>query len=507
MTPRGIGRSHSGYDRPWQPAPLVAPDHVHDAVIVVPGIMGSALYDTVRSEFIWGLRDLGWLQRAWHRGDGLLPLHLTPEERNGHFGRVKPVELLRVPAWAPFLQGFEPYNHLLKEVRAAVADPAAVREFPYDWRLPVAVNGQLLAKAAYEHLHSWRSQPAHHSARQQHPAERPAQLVFVAHSMGGLVTRSALVEAPELAAETRAVITLGTPFLGSVKAAAILNGGRSDPLPVLPRRRLQALAATLPGLYSLLPAYRCVEAGIEVQHLTPSDVEALGGDRHLAAEAQEYQARLRLSPEILPGHRAVVGSSQPTMQSMRLESGVVHEQYVGFEQHRDGDLIRDRAGVPLRKDRMGDGTVYRESASSGAGPAVTYLPLQHGALAKGSDAVGHIRAILTERDGDIGPPMGAGDIGLVVPDVVEAGEAWTVRLTGTDSYAGISCNVHDAATGRRIATPRLGWRDASIVAQVTLPAPGLYRVHIEAGGYAPVTQLVLATDPDDADEEDSYGLP
>jgi hypothetical protein len=41
---------------------------------------------------------------------------------------------------------------------------------------------------------------------------------------------------------------------------------------------------------------------------------------------------------------------------------------------------------------------------------------------------------------------------------------------------------------------------------VTLPAPGLYRVSVEGGSTAPVTQLVLATDPDagsrDTDSED-----
>ncbi|MFD8884654.1 hypothetical protein ACFV0H_19325 [Streptomyces erythrochromogenes] len=53
--------------------------------------------------------------------------------------------------------------------------------------------------------------------------DRQPRLLFAAHSMGGLVVRAALEQDPELAADTRAVITVGTPFLGSAKAVLPLN--------------------------------------------------------------------------------------------------------------------------------------------------------------------------------------------------------------------------------------------------------------------------------------------
>ncbi|MFC5200183.1 esterase/lipase family protein [Streptomyces kaempferi] len=490
---------------PWTPTPPVTPDATHDAVIVVPGIMGSALRDTTTGRWVWGLRDLRWVGAAWRHEDGMQPLHLDDDERSGRYDRIEATELLRAPVWAPFLKGIEPYDDLLDAVRE-VAHPKAVREFPYDWRLPVAVNGARLAEAAHEHLAQWRASEEHARARRSHPDEREARLVFVAHSMGGLVTRAAFAHAASqgsgLAPETRAVVTLGTPFLGSAKAAVILNGDRSGRLPARLRRRMQALSATLPGVHDLLPDYRCVDAGLDVHRLTPTDVAALGGDAELAREAQEFQQRMREKGPELPGHRAVVGVAQPTVQSLRLDGGVVHEQYISFERNGDGELARDRNGVPRRRDRAGDGTVYRDAASFAPTMGVTPLPLQHGALAKDSVAIAYVRAVLTEHDQALGPALGEGDIGLDVPDCVEAGRPWLLRLrpgpgSVLDTYAGITCTVHDAETGLRVATGRLGWHDGGIGAWITLPVPGLYRIRISTGGNAPVTQLVLALDPDD----------
>lgn len=436
-------------------------------------------------------------------------LRLDDDERCGRYGRIKATGLLRFPAWAPFVHGFEPYGDLVDAARSRVVDTAAVLEFAYDWRLPVEHNGRLLAEAAHQHLTHWRASPVHQAARDLFGDGRQAQLVFVCHSMGGLLAQAAFAHAAAcgsaLDGDTRAVITLGTPFLGSAKTAVILNGNRSDPLPALPRRRMQALAATLPGVHDLLPGYRCLDTGTDAAHLTPSDVGAIGGNSALAAAALDFAQQMR--DVSLPGHRAVVGVAQPTVQTFRLDGGLVHEQYEAFETNRDGDLARHSAtGIPVRRDRAGDGTVYRDAATLPGTTGALWLPLQHGPLAKDATALAYVRSVLTEHDHDRGPALGTGGIGLDLPDSADAGRPWWLRILpapgeSMDTHAGIACTLHDAATGRRVATPRLGWNDGTIAARITLPAPGLYRVRVDTGGTAPVTQLILATDPDTTNDD------
>ncbi|MFD9540902.1 hypothetical protein [Streptomyces sp. NPDC060022] len=149
--------------------------------------------------------------------------------------------------------------------------------FPYDWRLPVATNAHRLAKEARKHLQRWLQHPAHAAARRQAVDERPARLVFIAHSMGGLVTQAALTLSADtdLAADTRGVMTLGTPFKGSVVAANILNTVQGGPLP-LPHNRLASASATMPAVHDLLSRFLCLEDGLKVRHLSPTDVADLG---------------------------------------------------------------------------------------------------------------------------------------------------------------------------------------------------------------------------------------
>ena len=122
-----------------------------DAVVIIPGIMGSELVDRATRETLWGISDVGWYLRGWTSGSSLQALHLTDAERNGDYGRVEATRLLRFPAFAPVLQGFEPYTRLIERVRGAVVHNDAVAEFPYDWRLPISHNSLLLAEALRRH--------------------------------------------------------------------------------------------------------------------------------------------------------------------------------------------------------------------------------------------------------------------------------------------------------------------------------------------------------------------
>ncbi|MEV0677773.1 hypothetical protein AB0I60_14735 [Actinosynnema sp. NPDC050436] len=454
----------------------------HDAVVVVPGILGSALYDTVQRRHIWGVDSLRWYWRAWTRGDGLHGLALDEDEREGRYGRVVPTKVIQAPAWAPVLGAVDPYTGLLATVRSVVADPAAVLEFAYDWRLPVEHNAALLAERMAGHLAAWRHNDAQLRARRRHPEGRPAQLVVIAHSMGGLLAQ-ALALIPGATADVRSTITIGTPFYGSVRAALILGTGRGA-RPPLPPARLQAAARTMPGLHDLLPTYRCVHAPAGPAPLTPADVEAIGGDLALATESRAFHKRLDQRP--LVGHHSVVGVAQKTAQGVVLRDGLVEAVTESFRYGPGGTVTVE--------EQAGDGTVHWESAA---------LLKDHHRFAQAHGRLASMREVLSlvtdlvTRPGDRPRPL-MGDeavgLGIGVPDTAVVGTPVPVEVSRIDAQV-----TAFELTGDRpddevdVAEP--DWEDGVPVARLSLPRPGLYRVEADGGSTSPVSHTVLVTEP------------
>jgi len=448
-------------------------------VVIVPGIMGSELVDAGTGRVLWGLADPRWYLSAWTSGRSLESLRLSDDERAGRYGRVRAGRALRFPAFAPFLAGFEPYTALLKGALSAACHAAAVTEFAYDWRLPVAHNGNLLASFAHDHLAAWQAHPGQAAARQTDPGgDQPARLVLVAHSMGGLLARQACLT-PGFAEDVRAVVTLGTPFFGAPKAVLMLATGQGTPLP---RARTRRLAAGLPGLHDLLPAYRCVSDGPGARRLTPGDITSLGGDAELAAASLAWHESVAATG--LPGHVQVVGAHQPTIQAVTISAGAAAGHLYTYQPTPAG-VQRIPAG--------GDGTVPRVSAQL-PGPSAMPLAQSHGALASSTEAILIAHDVLTSQR--TGPWQGAGEYGLDVPDMVAAGQSYRVTVTGAEHSADVTCSVVDVATGLRVDTPEVGCKDGAVVGRARALPAGLYRVRISGGGASPVTQIIMSVPGD-----------
>ena len=468
---------------------VYAQPRMWDAVVVVPGIMGSELIDATSERQLWGFKSPRWYVTAWTSGASLDELRLTEDERAGRYGRVRATRLLRFPAFAPFLAGFEPYHRLLKGIRAVCPHPDAVAEFAYDWRLPVAHNANLLAEFGHRHLADWRRHPVYVGAGRNGLADAgPARLVLVAHSMGGLLARH-LATIPGMAEEIRATITLGTPFYGAPKAVQILASGAGAPLP-LPHARLRTLAGGLPGLHDLLPVYRCVSDGGHsaadgARCLTPSDIRDVGGDPQLAEASFTWHKQIA---DVSPlGHAQVVGAKQPTVQALTIDAGTV----IGHK-YTLQPAAKGASGAVTQVDLGGDGTVPRESAQL---PALSAMPLaqSHGALAATAEATLIVQDVLTDRR--TGPWQGAGDLGLDIPDVVAAGQPFQAEISGVERPTDVACRLFNIATGLQVDAPRVQGADGHLIAMVEPQATGLYRIIVDGGGSTPVSQLVLAALP------------
>jgi Lecithin:cholesterol acyltransferase len=122
-------------------------------------------------------------------------------------------------------------------------------EFPYDWRLSNQLNAQRLSEKVIPILARWR----------QSTKNPNAKLIFICHSMGGLVARYFLevLKGRELANK---LITIGTPYQGSINAFEMLVNGlvlRFGPIGV----SVDRLVDSFPSAYQLLPSYNCLDVG------------------------------------------------------------------------------------------------------------------------------------------------------------------------------------------------------------------------------------------------------
>jgi hypothetical protein len=290
--------------------------------------------------------------------------------------------------------------------------------------------------------------------------------------MGGLIARYAVeVDGEPFKSHVRRIVTLGTPHHGALKALRILATGDYLPFGLL-AGQLRESARTLPGVYELLPRYRCITDGAKLRQITPSDLASLGARRERAEAALVSLDRLhnavRLAGASATDIRPMVGLSQPTVQSARLVGSEVR-----FEDTLDNI------------DYSGDGTVFRYSAAA-AGTTPGYLPQTHGAIAKSPEALTFVEAVLTEEP--LGPlEAEVTGTGLRVPDVVTAGAPFEIEFSSAAGFP--SCRIQDVDTNLQVAAPRVEIRDGRLIAPAVLAQPGLYRIIASGGGLSPVEEL------------------
>lgn len=228
-----------------------------DVVVVLPGIMGSRLWR--KGAAVWEpsggavvaaltslLRSVKSLQLPDgvgddHPVDGVEAAGLMPDLR-------LPFGIWTFDLGYDALLGFLRTTFDLVEAppgsdRPAGDRPANLVVFPYDWRLSNRYNGERLRCVAEQALERWRGKGGRFA---------DAKLVFIAHSMGGLVARWYLNHLGG-AALTRKLITLGTPHRGSLTNARLPRARlrtRSWPGLLKCARVLSGLAGSEPRVFS-----------------------------------------------------------------------------------------------------------------------------------------------------------------------------------------------------------------------------------------------------------------
>jgi hypothetical protein len=214
---------------------------------MLPGIMGSRLYfpnadrywdpDSIRRMAPWlfaaSIGSGNKVARQLHRDEPAAVVSDAKDIRRNERGF----------GWEGVVASF--YVGFLRGLRAARGDN--VFALGYDWRQDITLLGQIVANQIRQLANN-------------------GDVILVTHSMGGLVTRSALRQDAALAARVRAVVHVCQPVLGSVLfyrryftgAIRGIDGGLRDlPFRLLigdsPSEFAQHVCG-LPGAMELLPA-------------------------------------------------------------------------------------------------------------------------------------------------------------------------------------------------------------------------------------------------------------
>jgi PGAP1-like protein len=286
-------------------------------VIVVPGIMGSQL-GLARTPPL--PNDILWVD----------PIDIG-------IGRLT---TLRLPGAARIVSlGVVLYSYLKLKLQLRAAG-FAVAFHDYDWRLGVDELGRAFAERL-------RNEPAQ-------------RLAIVAHSMGGLVSRAAMVLPG--AERVERIILLGSPNFGSFATIQALRGTYAVV------RKIARLAGdasaeflagevfnTFPSLYQMLPAAACSN-GTDLFDAAAWPSSGPRPDPVLLQHARAVQSRLAQ-----PDSRfaSIVGIGQETVTGVR---------------RRGNDFV-------YTITRHGDGTVPAISAALPGAPT-HYAPVAHSDLAR-----------------------------------------------------------------------------------------------------------------------------
>ncbi len=468
-----------------------------DVVVLLPGILGSVLERDGKE--VWAPSP-GAIGRAlWRLGRNLNELALDddPWEQDDLGDGVTATRLMPDVHIVPGLWGIDGYSGISSMIRSNfdVTDGVNYFELPYDWRRDNRVAARALKKLADEALLARRK-------------EIPdAKLVLVGHSMGGIVSRYYL-ECLDGWRDTRALITFGTPYRGSLNAVDFLANGFVRKLGPLKLIDLTKLLHSLTSVYQLLPRYPCIDLDDGQGYVRPAET----ADRIEGLDAARAAAALQFHHDIDRGAAAhdlgdyaihsIVGITQGTKQSARLQDGrlLVEATWKGEDRGGDGTVPRDSA-TPIETDNTGYQPMYSAD--------------KHGSLQNDDAVQTQLAGILTERSSAgfrgeraFRDPQG---IPVAVPEVLSVGEPLDVVAgrPGHVAPAGLTlaATVVDLATGRNVhETPIVLGRDTDDIHTATVPPlrSGDYRVVVAGVGESaalidPVHSLVCVFDDAELD--------
>jgi pimeloyl-ACP methyl ester carboxylesterase len=461
----------------------------NDLLVVLPGITGSTLGvrgadgSPASENLIWA-PSAGAVWKLLTGGNSILKKALpegigdaAPDDG------VEPVALMPdvhvLPGiWTP-IRGYDVLIDALEGLgykRDNGPKPPNLIAFAYDWRLSNRYNGERLKTVV---------EPALERLRAQGGASADARIVFVVHSMGGLVARW-YIEKCGGAEVTRKLITLGTPWRGATGALEqLVNGVKKGIGPI--SIDLTAFARSMPSLYQLLPEFACISSPGGYAKTTEVSVPNLS--TAMIADAMSFQTDLQAAeaarPDSHTSSHMIVGIRQPTSTTVEISDGKA-TAYQNFGNDND----------------YGDGTVPLTGAV-GLGEALdtnlaVRVPEQHTNLQCNQFVLDQVQEILTAQ------PVRRRELKSVsirasVPDLVTQGSGLEVAfdLEADDPEQGppkvpVTVTVR-SAKGKVLAAAQPTLRGGHGVTTFEDLPPGTHTVTVDGSAPSSLVRPVTST--------------
>lgn len=442
-----------------------------DLIVLIPGLMGSVLVKDEQE--IWAASGRTVLNNLFHLKGSVAELRLPDglgagDPKDGVSApRVLPQLAILPTFWKA--DGYGRWAAFIRErftvTTATPTQAGNFLEFPYDWRLSSEYNAAKLEEVVVPALERWRKLSQN----------KDAKLVLIGHSMGGLLARH-FCEVRGGRELTRKLITVGTPYGGSVNALeTLVNGLSLKPLGL----SLSEVVRSFPSVYELLPTYKCLDMGNgELAELDKIAVELLPKqlDRSNLAQAFKFHTKINSGLEAKPTHQtfAIKGIDQPTKQSALLRNGKI-------------ESFRHYKGT----DYGGDGTVPRPSSHPqewADDSTVTFASQSH-ALLQSTDSI--LKQLFGMMSNQLGRFMGVeSGLGLDLPEVVDAGRPFlvTVKSVGGDAGLALQVTAQDE-NGAETSPPKMMKTQGDGTYSVSLDGlpPGAHRITV--GSALPLVPL------------------
>jgi pimeloyl-ACP methyl ester carboxylesterase len=434
-----------------------------DIIVLLPGITGSVLKKN--GKVVWGYSSSSIATALITQGGSMekeLAMAHDDPEADDLGDNIIADALMPDLHLLPRIWKIDGYSKCADTIKAnfEVTEGRNFFQFPYDWRRDNRFAARKLARSAHDWLTAWR----------QTSGNANAKLILIGHSMGGLVSRYFL-ECLEGWKVTKALVTFGTPYRGSLNALdGLANGLKQGPLD------LSTLARQLTALYQLLPVFECYDKG-DGKLLRVGETSGIPNvDPTKAAAALAFHREIetavasnrRLPQYQQEGYRIypVVGVAQQTNLSAQLSGENVQ-------------LLKTYKGEAIG----GDGTVPRFSAipiEMSENPSAFYAATQHGSLQNADPVIINLTSLLSGFDLDLGgfkkPKI---RVALEVKDIFLAGEPVIVRARPNQGDVQLNATLTGSSEDLPAITVPLIPIDAEwLGVEFAPPTAGVYRVTV-----------------------------